>query len=68
MVSEARPRVAALVVADQVDRPFFSDLDVYDLGACGILWKPHSMDRTIGLIQVAAEAAAERAALHLQPA
>jgi DNA-binding NtrC family response regulator len=68
MVSEVHPHVAALVVADAVERPFLSDADVYALGACGILWKPLWMDRTIDLIRTANEAAQNRAALHLSAA
>lgn len=68
MISEVHPHVAALVVADAVERPFLSDLDAYALGACGVLWKPHLLDRTIDLIRTANEAAESRAAVHLSAA
>ena len=68
MVSEVHPHVAALVVADAVERPFLLDSDVYALGACGILWKPLWMDRVIDLIQTASESAESRAALHFTAA
>lgn len=68
MVSEVHPHVAALVVADAVERPFLLDSDVYALGACGILWKPLWIDRTIDFIRIANEAAENRAALHFSAA
>lgn len=61
MVSEIHPHVAALVVAEAVDRPFL--LDTEDYGVCGILWKPLPNDRTIALIRTVDEAAHNRAAL-----
>jgi DNA-binding NtrC family response regulator len=64
MASEVHPHVAALVVADPVDRPFLSDSDAYASGACGILWKPLAIDQAIDLIRTADEAAKNRAALH----
>jgi DNA-binding NarL/FixJ family response regulator len=63
MASEVHPHVAALVVADPVDRPFLSDRDAYALGACGILWKPLAVDQAINLIRTVDEAARNRVAL-----
>ena len=67
MISEVHPHVAALVMADAVDRPFLPDSDAYAVGACGILWKPFAMDRTIDLIQTADEASRNRVALLAEP-
>ena len=58
MMVEVHPLVAALVVADEVDREFVSD--AVSRGACGILWKSLDLDGTGRMIRAAHEAARER--------
>lgn len=59
MTCEVHPHVALLIVAEDVDRRFLRD--AFAEGACGFLWKPHLIDRTISLIRAADEAAGNRA-------
>ena len=58
MALEIHPLVAALVVADDVDRDFVSE--ALNHGACGILWKRLGLDQTGRMIRAAHEAACER--------
>ena len=58
MAVRIHPLVAALVVADEVDREFVAG--AVARGACGILWKPLELHQTGRLIRAAHEAACER--------
>jgi DNA-binding NtrC family response regulator len=53
--------VTMLVIADPVDKPFLRDL--FNRGACGIVWKPFQFDEVRRLIRVVHEASKERRAL-----
>ena len=59
MVAEVHPLVPALLVAEPVDRPFLPD--VYEHGACGVLWKPFDFTHAIQMIRTADQAARDRA-------
>lgn len=58
MARRMHPLVGSLVVADPVDGP--SLMDVYELGACGSLWKPVDASRAIHLIHTLHEAVRDR--------
>jgi DNA-binding NtrC family response regulator len=58
MARQMHPLVASLVVADPVDWPSLTD--VYDLGACGALWKPVDSTRAIHLIRTLHDAVRDR--------
>jgi DNA-binding NarL/FixJ family response regulator len=61
LLAESHPLVSMLVVADPVDEPFLSDL--YDRGACGVIWKPFEYALLIRQLQSAYDAATERIAM-----
>jgi DNA-binding NtrC family response regulator len=61
LLRERHPLVTMLVVADPVDSPFLRDL--YDRGACGVIWKPFDFDAVRMLIRAVHEASKERRAL-----
>jgi DNA-binding NtrC family response regulator len=58
---EYHPLVAMLLIADPIDEPYVQD--AFQLGACGVLWKPIQFDTATRLIRVANEASRERAVL-----
>jgi len=62
MAVEVHPLVAALVVADDVDRDFVAD--ALNRGACGILWKHLDLDQIACMIRAAHEAACQRVIRH----
>ena len=53
--------VTMLVIADPVDEPFLTEL--FNQGACGVVWKPLEFDKVGTLIRVVHEASKERQAL-----
>lgn len=56
-----RPLVTMLVIADRDDWRFLDDL--FDRGACGVLWRPFEFDAVRKLIRAVHEASKERRAL-----
>jgi AmiR/NasT family two-component response regulator len=62
VLGDSHPLVTMLVIADPVDRPFLRDL--FNRGACGIVWKPFQFEEVRRLIRVVHEASRERRALH----
>jgi len=58
MLAEHHPLISLLVLADPVDGQFIQDL--YEGGACGVLWKPFGFEPTHKLIRTADEATRER--------
>jgi len=61
VLGDNHPLVTMLVIADPVDRPFLRDL--FNRGACGIVWKPFQFEEVRRLIRVVHEASKERRAL-----
>jgi DNA-binding NtrC family response regulator len=62
VLGDSHPLVTMLVIADPVDRPFLRDL--FNRGACGIVWKPFRFEEVRRLIRVVHEASRERRALY----
>ena len=60
MAAQTHPLVAAVVVAEVVDKPFLEG--IYDRGVIGVLWRPFDFAREIRMIHTADQAARERAA------
>ena len=58
LLSARHPLVAALVIADPVDRPFLRE--VFSRGACGVIWKPFEFQAVRKLIRSVHEASKER--------
>jgi DNA-binding NtrC family response regulator len=52
------PLVPMLVTADREDRPMLAD--VFDRGACGVIWKPFEFEASRRLIRAVHEAYEER--------
>lgn len=58
MLTHVHPLVASIVIANEVDRRFVSE--VPNRGACGILWKPFEISQLSRMIRAADEAARVR--------
>jgi len=58
MLSDNHPLVPLLVIAEAVDWPYLKDL--FERGACGVVWKPFDFDATRKLIHTVHEASRER--------
>jgi DNA-binding NtrC family response regulator len=58
MLHERHQLVPMLVIADPADRPFLKDL--FERGACGVVWKPVDFDAARKLIRTLHEASKER--------
>lgn len=58
VLGDRHPLVSTLVIADPVDRPFLRDL--YNRGACGVVWKPFQFQAVRKLIRSVHEASKER--------
>lgn len=61
LLGDRHPLATMLVVADSIDHPFLGDL--FNHGACGVIWKPFQFDAVRRLIRTAHEASKERRAL-----
>jgi DNA-binding NarL/FixJ family response regulator len=61
LLSDNHPLLTMLVIADPVDEPFLRDL--FDRGACGVIWKPFEFETVGRLIRAVHEASKERRAL-----
>jgi DNA-binding NtrC family response regulator len=60
MLEDHHPLVPMLVIADRVDWPFLNDL--FERGACGVIWKPFDFDAIRKQIRSLHEASRERRA------
>jgi len=60
LLRDSHPLVTMLVIADSVDWPFLRDL--FDRGACGVIWKPFEFEAVRRLIRTVHEASKERRA------
>jgi DNA-binding NtrC family response regulator len=60
-LADRHPLVAAIVIADSVDRPHLAD--AFRRGACGIVWKPIQFDVVTDLIRAAHQASVDRRSL-----
>jgi DNA-binding NtrC family response regulator len=60
LLHDSHPLVTMLVIADPVDWPFLGDL--FDRGACGVIWKPFDFEAVRRLIRTVHEASKERRA------
>jgi hypothetical protein len=61
MVADLHPLVGTIVAVDPLDWPLVSDL--YQLGGCGVLWKPVDFIRAIDFIRTVGQAAWDRTLL-----
>jgi DNA-binding NtrC family response regulator len=61
MLSQNHPLKAMLVIAERLDRPYLQN--VFDRGACGVLWKPFDFETVRKSIRAVHEASLERSAL-----
>jgi DNA-binding NtrC family response regulator len=52
------PLAPVLLAADPIDRPLLGDL--FDRGACGVIWKPFEFETSRKLIRAVHEASKER--------
>ena len=60
MLRENHPMVPLLVMAGPVDAPFLQDL--FDRGACGVIWRPFDFESVRKQLRVLHEASRERRA------
>jgi DNA-binding NtrC family response regulator len=60
LLRDSHPLVTMLVIADPVDGPFLRDL--FDRGACGVIWRPFDFEAVRKLIRTVHEASQERRA------
>jgi DNA-binding NtrC family response regulator len=58
LLRDNHPLATMLVIADPVDGPFLRDL--FDRGACGVIWKPFDFEAVRKLIRTVHEASKER--------
>lgn len=57
-LARVHPAVGCIVTADPLDYPYISDL--YERGACGVLWKPLDCVKASRLVRVVDQAACDR--------